>query len=240
MCFNLSLNVRREKAQAVFGTDPGRDWGPGFLLSAFDHPVLPVLSAFRNQLQFQEASWGLVPSWAGRERAEELRKHTLNARSEDLWNKPSFRESAVKYRVLIPFTGFFEWKSSPAGPKPFFFRFRETEGLGAFAGLAAPPQGEGQGGWTFTLITGSPNSLVAEVHDRSPIRLFPDQWTTWLDPATGRSDLSPLLQNRDWPDMEFYGVGPLISQRKADRNVPQVIQPGEYPPPSVDGQLGLF
>jgi putative SOS response-associated peptidase YedK len=36
---------------------------------------------------------------------------------------------------------------------------------------------------TCTILTTTPNSLVAEVHDRMPALLDPDDYERWLDPG---------------------------------------------------------
>jgi putative SOS response-associated peptidase YedK len=58
-----------------------------------------------------------------------------------------------------------------------------------------------------TMITTEPNAMVAEVHDRMPVVLEPDQFTPWLENRwaptrgarslwTGRSRLGDALLNR--------------------------------------------
>jgi putative SOS response-associated peptidase YedK len=50
--------------------------------------------------------WGLIPSWS---KDDKIASHTINARSETVSEKPSFRH-AIKYqRCIIPASGFYEW-----------------------------------------------------------------------------------------------------------------------------------
>lgn len=50
--------------------------------------------------------WGLIPSWS------KQAKGIINARSETIEEKPSFRESFQRQRCLIPADGFYEWQRS--------------------------------------------------------------------------------------------------------------------------------
>jgi len=235
VCFNLSLNIRREKFEKVFGVDPGREWGPGFLLSAFDYPVFPLVGVFDGRLEVREGNWGLIPPWASLDRLTTLRKSTFNARSEDSWDKPSFKQAMVGGRVLIPFSGFFEWKTLGKKKVPYFITFKDRDEVGALAGLYSKWIGP-SGNWeTFSLLTGPPNELMAGIHSRSPIRLEREKWATWLDPKCTKTQVEAVLINSPWVDMEFYALGDLINKKGVMRNIPEVLDPQP-----VDSQQTLF
>ena len=61
--------------------------------------------------------WGLVPSWA---RDATIANRLINARSESVHNKPSFRAAFRSRRCLIPADGWFEWRQTGRGKQPFF------------------------------------------------------------------------------------------------------------------------
>ena len=71
--------------------------------------------------------WGLIPSWA---KDAQIGNKLINARSETLHEKPSFRDLLKNQRCLVPADGFIEWK----GKKPYYIRFKDHR-LFAFAGL---------------------------------------------------------------------------------------------------------
>lgn len=76
-------------------------------VNAFAHPECPVITA-GNQLRFER--WGLIPHWVKTSKdADQIQNMTLNARSETLFEKPSFRTPIRKTRCLIPSTGYFEY-----------------------------------------------------------------------------------------------------------------------------------
>lgn len=77
-------------------------------------------------------SWGLVPFWA-----KDSFRPLINARSETVTEKPTFRTAASKRRCLIPTNGYYEWQKMPDGSKQPFFLSLATE-----HGEPAPPGSE--------------------------------------------------------------------------------------------------
>src|SRR5262249_51132417 len=76
--------------------------------------------------------WGLVPYWWNK-RLKDLRLATFNARSESVAEKPLFREAFKHRRCLIPASGYYEWKQTPNGKQPYYYRRRDGQPL-TFAG----------------------------------------------------------------------------------------------------------
>lgn len=142
--------------------------------------------------QAQEFRWGLIPSWA-KDAREAARR--INARSETVADKPSFRSAFRSRRCLIPADGFYEWKSIPGQKKkqPCWIGVRDQP-LVAFAGLWEqwqPPEGDPL--TTCTILTTAANSAVASLHDRMPVILPPETFDRWLHPHTPRDELLSLL-----------------------------------------------
>lgn len=54
------------------------------------------------------ARWGLLPGWA---KDASFSARTFNARSETLFEKPSFRHAALNGHCAIPVSGYYEWKT---------------------------------------------------------------------------------------------------------------------------------
>lgn len=79
--------------------------------------------------------WGLVPSWA---RDAKIGNRLINARSETVHSKPSFRAAFRSRRCLVPADGWFEWQSTGSGKQPYF--------LTTAAALPSPDRRLGPGG----------------------------------------------------------------------------------------------
>ena len=121
--------------------------------------------------------WGLVPPWA-----KDLKVGTnmINARSEGIEAKPSFREAVKQRRCIVPASGFFEWQGEPGRKQPYAITVPGRP-LFAFAGLWErwKPR-DGEPVETFTIVTTEANDRIARIHDRMPVILPMDAIDTWL------------------------------------------------------------
>jgi putative SOS response-associated peptidase YedK len=138
-----------------------------------------VVFAGERRIWAERMRWGLIPSWA---KDEKIGSKLINARSETVQTKPSFRTAFRKRRCLVPASGYFEWKGAPGDKQPYFIHDPRGELL-MFAGLWdawKPISGED---WirTFTIITGEPGKVSGDIHDRQPVILPPDLWAVWVD-----------------------------------------------------------
>ena len=113
MCFTISFEGKAINAIKMHLTiNPELEMRGEFndkyyLVSGFSHPKLPVIK--HDAVEISE--WGLIPSFAAdKEKADKLAKMTLNARSDTIHEKPSFRNSITKNRCILPLDGFYEWQ----------------------------------------------------------------------------------------------------------------------------------
>jgi len=139
------------------------------------------------------AKWGLLPRWA---KDPKIAFKMINARAETLPEKPAYRSLISKYRCLIPADGFYEWIVDEDGKKtPIYFQLAERT-LFAFAGLWTSRTDEQTGEIveSCTIITTTPNELVATVHDRMPVVLPVDLESVWLDSAVSKEHALGLLK----------------------------------------------
>ena len=165
---------------------------------------LPVVTnEAPNTLQYYR--WGLVPFWA---KDVKIGYKMINARSETLDQKPSFKKPLQQKRCLVPANGFYEWrKESPKVKTPFYIQALDQE-LMAFAGLWSqwhdPVSGANVP--TFTIITCAPNPAMAQIHDRMPVILPKNLRAAWLDNQLSTKDHLSLLQPYDPAQMQAFPV----------------------------------
>lgn len=173
--------------------------------------------------------WGLVPSWAS---DPTIGSKLINARVETLLEKPSFKSALARRRCLIPADGFYEWDKTGRNKQPVYIRLRKPRLFG-FAGLWDEWQTpDGSPLHTFTIITTTPNPLIAPIHHRMAVILNPEAEKHWLNPQlTDTSKLLSLLQPYPDTEMELAHVAPLVNSVAIDS--PQCIEPAEY-------QMSLF
>lgn len=155
-------------------------------------PTQDIL-AIRRRDNSNEAvmlKWGLIPSWA---KDATIGAKLINARSETVEEKPSFREAFKKRCCIIPVDGFYEWQRTGGRKQPYYFRFKDDRLFG-FAGLWekwGTPEGEILE--TCSILTTEANEVLKPVHDRMPVILHPEAYDLWLDEDVRKQELCKEL-----------------------------------------------
>jgi putative SOS response-associated peptidase YedK len=160
------------------------------------------------------ARWGLIPFWA---KDAKIGYSTINARSEELDNKPAFRESLKSRRCLVPANCFYEWQQiSPKEKQPFAIGMKDDRPF-VFAGLwdrwRAP---DGSLMESFTINTVAPNDLMKPLHDRMPCILAREDSLRWLDPDLSAKSALDLLQPYRAEQMRAWRVGKAVGNVRND------------------------
>lgn len=165
--------------------------------------------------------WGFVPSWAKNLSAGHKK---INARSETVAEKPSFREAFKKHRCLIPSDGFYEWRKEKGGKVPLFVHLKSGKPF-SFAGLYSiwtSPEGNQLS--TCTILTTTANKLLEPTHSRMPAIIPKENREVWLDPTISDKDtLLPLLKPFPSEEMEAYDVTSRVNSPR--NNSPENIRP---------------
>jgi putative SOS response-associated peptidase YedK len=69
---------------------------------------------------------------------------------------------------------------------------------------------------TFTIVTTTPNALMAPLHDRMPVIVAPGDWDAWLDAATPQAHVESLIRPYPGDDLEAYPVHSTVNNPKRD------------------------
>ena len=157
--------------------------------------------------------WGLVPSWA---KEKSIGARMINARSETLAAKPSFRNAYKRRRCLVLADGYYEWQRSGAIKQPYFISFAAGEPFG-MAGLWERwrDPGSGEPLESCCIVTTSPAPAVAHVHDRMPVIIPPDAYAEWLDPDNAATDrLARLLVPCEAPGLQARPVSRRVNDAR--------------------------
>jgi len=145
---------------------------------------------FTNTKKYTYAHFGLIPSWA-----ENRKTIHINARSETVFEKQSFRESYKQRRCIIPVNGYYEWeKDSETKKSTPYLISSATDNFFAFAGVYEY--------WydnevektivSCALLTTQPNQKIGKIHDRMPVILEQKDWTIWFDEKSSLETLNSL------------------------------------------------
>jgi len=128
--------------------------------------------------------WGLVPLWA---KDPSFGPKCINARKETIATNNIYRDAFERRRCLVPADAFYEWRK--LGKEKQAYAVTPRNGIFAFAGLWERWKSPGDGSIlrSFTIVTGPANELCRPIHDRMPVILSPESWSTWL----GEEQASP-------------------------------------------------
>ena len=175
MCYQTKITKKKEELKRHFDAKiTGLDqFDPSEVIKAFDFPKTPVITD-QEEHEIQLYQWGLIPYWAD---ASWNRNYTLNARSETLEEKPSFK-NIVNNRCLILVNGFYEWQH--VGNTKIKYEIGFDNELFALAGLYDH--------WadtkTYTVVTTEAQGVMKEIHNtklRMPFVLYnQDEMRAWL------------------------------------------------------------
>jgi putative SOS response-associated peptidase YedK len=175
--------------------------------------LLPVCRLNRGgQREIAMLRWGLIPFWAN---DPKVGFKSINARAETEATAPAFRDAFKRHRCLVPASGFYEWRKLEGGGKqPYLIQMRDAAPF-SFAGLwdrlsKGPVPIE-----SFAIVTGEPNSLVADLHDRMPVILDSADYETWLTGSDALPRSTAIRRVAAFP----VGIEGLVN------DTPDVIEP---------------
>ena len=155
--------------------------------------VVPVLRVVGAEVIVDVMRWGLIPVWA---KDASIGAKMINARSETITEKPSFKSLVPGHRCIIPMTGFYEWnRENPKAKIPYFVTRQDGRMmLGAGIWSDSPIVDEAR---TFSLITRDSVDDLSAVHDRSPVELNAEDAVEWMSAAQAPLELfAPQNQPR--------------------------------------------
>ena len=212
MCGRFVLKALPQDIITRFGLAGCVDFAPRYNVAP--SLVVPVVHQDGSGRRHAVAArWGLLPSWAKDSRGM---PRPINAKAETAALKPMFRHAFRKARVLVPADGFFEWKSVAGKKQPYLIRMRDGLPFG-MAGLLEHWQGPEGEILSFAVLTTQANHLMAEIHDRMPVIIRPEDYAPWLDPA--RTDVEELQRMMGpYPErlMEAYAVSRRVNNPRND------------------------
>lgn len=203
MCGRFALNVTPAKIQEYFGLSGELEFSPSWNIA----PTTPINSIVADENENRHLKimhWGLIPSWA---KDKSIANNLINARSETIAEKPSFRNAFKRRRCLIPASGFYEWKAEDGGKQPWYITHKSNE-LMAFAGLWEHwTSKEGDEIESCCIITRQANPFMEKIHSRMPVILHPEQWSVWLSKKVQSPDkLLPIINSKEYKSMQAWPV----------------------------------
>lgn len=236
MCYSTALRKQRKqieegllnKIPAKFPEDS--EYNPYYHLNGFTYGKLQIISMDDPQT-IQSATWGLIPDWAAHNPENFRQKsNTLNARSESIFEKASYKESAENKRCLILADGFFEPHHENGKAIPYFCYQPTTQYPDGDLFLIAGLYNEiDDGTITTTILTTEANAFFAEIHNkkkRMPLILEPHFIEDWLDNGMTNQEINEIIETgMDTKEFKAHPVSNNLYKRGIDTNQPYIIQP---------------
>ena len=256
MCYNVNYLTKKrlEYARRLGGLiDPQnlenefddilKRSGPVYYMNAFNHPDVPVITN-KDPDHLQLFTWGLIPFWVkDPKQAVSLSRMTLNARGEDMFDKPSFRNAARNKRCLVLIDGFFEYHWHHNKAYPYYIKMTNDEPM-LLAGLWETwnYRQEDMVRHTFSIVTVSANPLMSQIHNkpkasegpRMPVIIPRGREAVWLQDIQGTADkqqIEELVQPYEDDALKAYTV-PRLQGKEGVGNTPEAII--EYTYTSLD------
>ena len=176
------------------------------------------------------ARWGLIPGWA---KDPKIGARAFNARSEEVEEKPMFRQALIKRRAVVPATGYYEWAQTDDGKVPYFIHPADG-GPMFFAGLYEwwkdPSKADDDPTrWvlSFTILTRDAVGPLGSIHNRMPLFLDADFGDAWLDTETENVGDLPQAPSDAAPGvvetLTDHAVSPEVGNVR--NNSPALIEP---------------
>jgi len=146
---------------------------------------VPIVREIGGTREIIDVVWPLIPPW---ERGRVPKYSTANARAETVADKPAFAHAWRKQqRALFPISGYYEWRVVPGRTaKQPFHVFRKDHRMLAAAGVwDVSTTVDGVPVVSAAILTCPPNELCAEIHNRMPVFIADEEYSTWLAGEVG-------------------------------------------------------
>ncbi len=220
MCGRFALTLPPEAVRACFRYVEQPNFPPRANIAP-TQPV-PVVRMERDpdgekRRHFALVRWAFLPGFVKDPKDFPL---VINARSETVLGKPSFRAAMRRRRCIFIADAFYEWRrdssvkgKEKASSQPFLIRRSDGAPM-AIAGLWetwAGPNGEEVDG--ACVLTTPANQLISAIHDRMPVILEPEDFDRWLDSdAVSAEEALALCAAAGEDILEYWPIAPEVNK----------------------------
>ncbi|MEU4471594.1 SOS response-associated peptidase [Micromonospora sp. NPDC023888] len=179
--------------------------------------------------------WGLLPHWS---RSPAGAARMINARAETVATSRAYAGSFSRRRCLVPADGWYEWVRRPDGGRQAYYMTPRDGSVLALAGIWSLWQSEADTRLTFSVLTTAALGDLAEVHDRMPVLLSPERWSSWLAPTDEPERLLVPTSAERLAGLEIRPVGAAVGDVRNDG--PRLTARVSVEPAVTPQELTLF
>ena len=207
MCGRFSVNIDYEELKERY---PNHNVTP--VKPFFNFAPTMQLPVIINE-DIINMKWGLIPSWA---KDNSFASKMINARSETLLEKPSFKNLVDTNRCIIISNGFYEWDTKTKSP---YFIYSTNNKIMAFGGLySAWINQSNETIYTFTIITTEPNNTLSKIHHRMPLILNEGDDIKWINNSNNYESVKDLIKSFEDYKIDMYEISTLVNSVKNDNS----------------------
>ena len=211
MCGRFTLTSTPEALAERFGLDAPPSFAPRFNIAP-GQEVLAVRARGDGTRRAEPLRWGLVPPWSSPGPGPPL----INARGETAAERPAFRDAFRARRCIVPASGFYEWADRGDFRQPYWIAPRDGAPWGIAGLWELWMDSAGARLESCALLTTAANARIADLHDRMPAILAPEQYALWLDPAQDVAALAALLAPLASDALALRPVGTRVNRIEND------------------------
>lgn len=227
MCGRYTVVTKIEAIEKEFNVAFNVPFDPFY--NATPSLPLPVITNSKPH-EVQLFNWGLVPHWA---KDRKIGYKTINARSEEIITKASFKKPIRSQRCIVLANCYFEWKKEKSGKTPYVI-YCQDQRLFGMAGVWDEwvDQSTGELLQSFSILTTAATPLLEPLHHRMPVILNRDDRSKWLSNLS-LTDVTSMFRQYPQEAMNAYPVDNLVNSPA--NNTVEILQPiGERLQPEVD------
>ena len=211
MCGRYTIVAKVQEIEKRFKVEVPEMYTPRF--NAAPTQILPVITN-ENPEGISFFHWGLIPQWA---KDKSISSKLINARSETLAEKASFKHALKSRRCLVIADGYYEWKKSVKKTKIPYRICIKSRKLFTMAGLWEEYEDDDESVvHTFTIVTTASNSNLSHIHERMPAILNEKDEMKWIDNSLSSDEHLEFLKPFDPNFVEYYSVSSRVNNVRND------------------------
>lgn len=179
MCYHYAIKAEKYEIEQRYNAafEDGVEFNPVYHTNGFAHEHLPVITQDDTGM-IQLYQWGPFNLYS----KQNPMYTTLNAVSEEILEKKTYKTNIFKKRCLVPATGFFDWMELDKEKYPYYIETDQK--IFSFAGIFNVWKDEDQiTRKSFSILTTPANSKMSIIHNkkmRMPLILPSELESPWL------------------------------------------------------------
>ncbi|MFN8576167.1 MAG: SOS response-associated peptidase [Candidatus Sericytochromatia bacterium] len=208
MCGRYTISILLEEIEKYFGVEVPEIYQPRY--NSAPSQFLPVITNKEpNIVQFFK--WGLIPYWS---KDPNIGHKMINARSETITEKPSFKNPFKTKRCLVIADSYYEWKNTEEGKIPYRIKLKDNN-VFAFAGIWEIWNKE-ESIKSFSIITTKASDEISDLHERMPVILPYENYKAWLNNELKEDEALSIIKDCLKDKFEYYQVSKKVNSPTND------------------------